>query len=210
MTLAETLAASVVHGAIAAACPAARRVPFDAIERDWAREAVANSHVLVLDGVPLSQLLARARWPRQQRLLVLTGSESTQRLGGALDAGAAVLCLAKPDDLIGEPVVTLVQQLGSGLSVGEAVRWLHRHEAPARFDARLYGDPGMRFVRPSRRRHRAGRSRACLSIWSARRHCCSGSRDEAYAEMLATCTRAARTSCTAMEASPDRPRATTA
>ncbi len=183
-TLAETLAASVVHGGIARACLPAQRVAFDALDQDGAREAVAHAHVLVLDGVPLPHFLERVVWPRQQRLLVLTGSESTQRLAGALDAGAAVLCLVQRDDLIGEPVVSLVRQLGSGLSVGEAVRWLHRRAAPQRFEARLYGDPEIRFVRPqvpTSRRHVTSLSFDLVGSTTM----LAALGDEAYAETLA-------------------------
>lgn len=183
-TLAETLAASVVHGGIARACPPAQRVAFDAIDQDWAREAVASAHVLVLDGVLLPQMLAEVGWSRQQRLLVLAGAESTQRLAGALDTGAAVLCLAQPDDLIGEPVVTLVRQLGSGLSVGEAVRWLHRRAAPQRFEARLYGDPEMRFVRPQTSTSRRQVTSLSFDIVGSTTMIAARG-DEAYAETLA-------------------------
>ncbi len=147
-TLVETLVTRVIHGGNAQACPAGQRVAFDALDQDWARKAVANSHVLVLDSVRLPQLLGRAGWARQQRLLILAGPESMQHLAGALDKGFAVWCLARPCNLDGEPIASLVRQLGSGLSVGEAVRWLHRRAAPQRLEARLYGDPEMRFVRP--------------------------------------------------------------
>lgn len=183
-TLAETLAASVVHGGAARACLPAQLVGFDALDQDWARGIVASAHVLVLDGVRLPQLLERAGWPRQQRLLVLSGSESTQRLAAALDGGAAVLCLAQPADLIGEPVVSLARQLGLGLSVGEAVRWLHRRAAPQRFEARLYGDPEIRFVRPqvpTSRRHVTSLSFDLVGSTTM----LAALGDEAYAETLA-------------------------
>lgn len=181
--LAETLATWVVHGGVARACPPAQRLAFDDIDQDWARQALATAHVLVLDGVLLQQVLARAGLPRQQRLLVLAGAESTERLAGALDAGAAVLCLAQPDDLVGEPVVTLARKLGNGLSVGEAVRWLHRRAAPQRFEARLYGDPEMRFVRPqasTSRRHVTSLSYDIVGATTM----IAARGDEAYAETL--------------------------
>jgi class 3 adenylate cyclase/tetratricopeptide (TPR) repeat protein len=181
--LAESLAAWVVHGGVARACLPAQRLAFDAIDQDWAHEALASAHVLVLDGVVLQQVLARANLPRRQRLLILAGPESTQHLAGALDAGAAVLCMTQPDDLYGEPVVTLAQKLASGLSVGEAIRWLHRRTAPQRFEARLYGDPEMRFVRaqvPTSRRQVTSLSFDLVGSTSL----LEALGDEAYAETL--------------------------
>lgn len=183
-TLADTLATCVVHAGIAGASLPAPRVAFDTLDQHWAREAVAHAHVLLLDGVRLPQLLERADWPQQQRLLVLTGPVSTQWLAAALNAGAAVLCLAQPGDLIGEPVEWLLQQLGGGLGVGEAVRWLHRRAAPQRFEARLYGEPEMRFVRlqaPTSRRQVTSLSFDLVGSTTM----IAQLGDETYAEMLA-------------------------
>lgn len=183
-TLAETLAACVVHGGTARACPQAQRIALDTLEQERAREALAAAHVIVLDGVVLPDLLERANWPGQQRLLVLAGLESTRHLAAALDSGAAVLCLAQPGDLIGEPVVAMLRQLGNGHSVGEAVRWLHRRAAPRAFEARLYGDPEMRFVRsqpPMSRRQVTSLSFDLVGSTTL----LAALGDEAYAETLA-------------------------
>ncbi len=146
-TLAETLDTQVVYAGVAGASLPAQQVAFDALDQHWAHEAVANGHVLLLDGVRLSDFLDRVGRQQHQRLIVITGSESMRTLADALDTGAAVLCLAHPDDLAGESVDCLLQHLGSGLSVGDAVRWLHRAGAPQPLEIRLYGEPEMRFVR---------------------------------------------------------------
>ena len=151
--LAETLLACVVHGAMGGECLLEQRVAFDALGEDPGRQKVADAHVLALEGVPLGLFLQRAAAARKQRLLVVVAGVAPtpapmRALTQALDTRAAVLCLAHRADLIGDTLRDLVRQLASGLSVGEAVRGLHRRAAPALFQARLYGDPEMRFVRP--------------------------------------------------------------
>ena len=146
--LADTLQAVVVHAGIARACPTTPRISFDSLHQEGARDALARAHVVVLEGVLLPQLLERAGWLPHPHLLVMAGTESTERLSAVLDSGAAVCCLVQRSDLVGEPTVALLRQLGGGLSVGEALRWLHRRAAPERFEARVYGDPELRFVRP--------------------------------------------------------------
>lgn len=192
---AETLAVTAVHGRIARACPYARRFGIDALDQASAREAVAAAHVLVLDGVELDQLLARARLPRHAHLLVLRWPPSVAGLAGVLDAGAAVLGLEQDADLIGEPLDALLRQLDSGASVGEAVRQLHRRAAPSRFGARLYGDPDLCFVRPQAPTSR--RQVTSLSFDLVGSTALMGRiGDEAYAELLvrlhARCTDVAR------------------
>ena len=183
-TLADSLVTSVVHAGNAGASVPAQWVAFDALDQHWAREAVANAHVVLLDGVRLPQLLERAGWPRQQRLLVVMGPASTQCLADALDSGAAVLCLAQPCDLTGEPVARLLQQLDSGLGIGEAVRWLHRAAAPRPFEARLYGEPEMCFVRPHAPMSRRQVTSLSFDLVGSTSMIAQFG-DETYAEMLA-------------------------
>ena len=182
--LADALAVTTVHGAMLRAGSHARRVALDALDHGPARDAVAAAHVLVLDGVDLAQVLARASLPRHEHLLVLQGLASAAHLAAVLDAGAAVLCLQQEADLLGEPVDVLLRLLASGARLGEAVRLLHRRAAPGHFAARLYGDPRMRFVRlkePTSRRQVTSLSFDLVGSTALMARI----GDEAYAEMLA-------------------------
>lgn len=183
--LAETLALVVVHGVVARACPQALRVALDSLTQPGVREAVLTAHVLVLDGVTLGELLERVNLPCRERLLVLSWPEAPELLAAALDQSAAILGLAQERDLVGEPVQSLTLQLNSGASVGEALRRLHRRTAPARLEARFYGDPAMRFIRiqtpPSRRQVTSLSFDLVGSTWVLQQL-----GDEAYAEMLAS------------------------
>ncbi len=144
--LAEALAVTIVHGDVAMPRPSARHVAIEELQQDWARDAVATAHVLVLAEVTLAQLLERATLPRRQCLLVVRAPPSLRQLGAVLDAGAAVLVLGQEADPAGATLDALIRQLCAGTSVGEAARWLHRRARPGRLDARLYGDPALRFV----------------------------------------------------------------
>ncbi|MDQ3446664.1 MAG: hypothetical protein M3496_10910, partial [Pseudomonadota bacterium] len=145
--LAESLTVTLVHGAATPSCLPARRVDWRDLCLASAREAVAAAHVIVLEGVALSELFEGAALPVGRRLLVLAWPESPPRLAAVLDAGASALCLGPKRAGFGEPIEALLRQLADGASVGEAVRALHRRSPPARVAARLYGDPTMRFVR---------------------------------------------------------------
>ena len=145
--LTDDLAVAAVHADASPSLPFACHVPAAALEQQWARDAISTAHVVVLSGVPLGHVMARTDRFRQQCLLVLCAPLPSIQLATALDGGAAVLLLGAEQSLDDDTLDALVGQLGIGASVGEAVRGLHRRAAPKRFDARLYGDPGMRFVR---------------------------------------------------------------
>ena len=145
---AKLLAVCVVHGVVVQVDVVAQRVPFDALDQPWARDAIASAHVIVLDGVQLSSFMEQCSWPLQRRLLLLTGPAPTRHMARAQDSGAAVLCLARSVDFAGKAMDGLLRQLSGGLSLGEMVTWLHRRAAPERFDGRLYGDPELCFVHP--------------------------------------------------------------
>ncbi len=194
-TLAEALTVTVVHGEVVYPCPPARSVAVDALDEGWARDLVTSANVLILHGVTLAQLIERARLPRGERLLVLHRPQSRSHVATALDEGAAVLGFAQAVDLAGKTLNALLHQLGSGASVGEAVRHVHRRAAPIRLDARLYGEPAMRFVRaqtPTSRRQVTSLSFDIAGSTTLLQRL----GDEAYAEMLdhlhARCTDAAR------------------
>lgn len=144
--LSQTLAVAIVHGDVPWSYPQARSVAIADLAQPAARDAVGSAHVLVLHGVALADLLERASLPRRQRLLVVGLPEPAHLLATALDEGAAVLGLGPHGGMVREDLDTLLLQLGSGASVGEAVRLLHRRAAPVHVDARLYGDPAMCFV----------------------------------------------------------------
>jgi class 3 adenylate cyclase/tetratricopeptide (TPR) repeat protein len=146
MPLADALVVAVVHDGDSRTYTAAQVIEWGELEQRWACEAVGSAHVLVLDGVPLARFLERAGSLRPQHLLVLAEPVSTGQLARVLDAGAAALCLRNACDLCGDRVQRLVQQLGNGLSVGEAVCWVQARLKPNWLEARLYGDPKMRFV----------------------------------------------------------------
>lgn len=149
------------------------------------REHLASDQVLVLADVSLERLLKEVSLPARPRLVLLAGMPSADTLSSALDVGAAVIVLADGADVGSEPVLTLLQQLRQGLSLGEAVRWLHRRAAPQRFEARLYGDPDLRFVRPQPPTSR----RQVTSLWFdlvGSTSLITTLGDEAYADTLTT------------------------
>ena len=149
------------------------------------RDLAAGAQVLVLDDVSLPQLLDDLPLPVRSRLIVTSKAPPVDALCRALDSGAAVIVLADPADLGGEPVATLLQQLRQAASVGEALRWLHRRASPGRFAARLYGDPDLRFVRPQPPTSR----RQVTSLWFdlvGSTALIARLGDEAYADTLAT------------------------
>lgn len=181
--LSETLAVTVVHGEVPWSYPQARSVALADLSQASAREAVGSAHVLVLHGVTLAELMERGSLPRRERLLVVGLPQPALQLAAALDDGAAVLGLGPQAGLVREDLDTLLLQLGSGASVGEAVRLLHRRAAPVRVDARLYGDPAMRFVRvqtPTSRRQVTSLSFDLVGSTTL----LQSLGDEAYAEML--------------------------
>ena len=151
-TLAEHFAVgrqwvSASEPALASAAGLSETLGVAYVQGDAALGATSTAHVIVLDGVTLDQLLERAGLPARECLLVLRRPQHTRQLPAALDSGAAVLLARKEADLEDQALDALLVQLGHGASVGEAVRGLYRRTSSASFMARLYGDPGMRFVR---------------------------------------------------------------
>ncbi len=145
--LAETLSVTCVHGDVATSHPRMRCLSIKLLSQAWARKEASTAHVLVLHGVKLADLIDGGGLLGKPCLLVLRWTQPMEHLTAALDNGAAVLGLEQDNDLDGATLDALLLQLGSGASVGEAVRWLHRRAAPARLGARLYGDAETRFVR---------------------------------------------------------------
>lgn len=137
--LAEALAVAVVQGRHAAMSVQASCLAIDALDTASAREVVAQAHVLALDGVTPAQLLRRTSLPRRERLVVLRWPETSDAIAALLDRGAAALGVAAPWRALDDPLQGLLTQLGSGATVGEAVRRLHQHAAPGRVAVRLYG-----------------------------------------------------------------------
>ncbi len=145
--LADALAVARVHDGAARAASNLSTVALAGLPQADARAALALPHVLVLEGVPLARLVDQELLGRRECLLVVPGPQLPAHLSAALDLGAAVLVLGRgqaPDHAM---LDTVLLQLGGGASVGEALRALHRHAGSEPVDARLYGDPGMRFVR---------------------------------------------------------------
>lgn len=182
--MADELGVVVVHAGAMRANLTAQAVVIDALDQHWAREAVGHAHVLVLDGVSLPECMERAGWTRQQRLVVMVRPDDVHCIARALDAGAAVLCVEQAGVALAASVKELAQQLGGGLSVGEALRWLRRRAASQWLGARLYGEPDMRFVRPLAATSR--RQVTSLSFDLVGSTAMMAERgDEAYAELLA-------------------------
>lgn len=181
--LAGALAITVVHGDAAMSSASARHVGIDVLTQAWARDAVSTAHVLVLRGVKLTHLIEQAGLPGHACLLVLSRPPSTPELMAALDGGAAVLLLGQHE--LDGALDLLLMQLGGGASIGEAARGLHRRAAPAHLDARLYGDPAMRFVRmqtPTSRRQVTSLSFDIVGSTTMLQRL----GDEAYADVLAS------------------------
>lgn len=146
--LAEALVVCVVQQGAPDGRPHPPCISVDALADAEARAMVEAAHVVFLHDVPVADVLERAGLARRERMLVLQGPVPARELGAALDGGAAVLVAQERDALDPDIVDALLSQLGSGASVGEAVRSLHRRAAPGTLAARLYGDPAIRFVRP--------------------------------------------------------------
>jgi predicted ATPase/class 3 adenylate cyclase len=171
----------------------ARKFSVSALDESDARQALLAAQVLVLREAEPSQLIERNLLPRQPCLWVMHEPQTLHQLGLAFDAGVAVLVLGPNADPNGTSLNFLLQQLGTGLSIGETVRSLHRRAAPAPLDLRLYGDPAIRFVRtqaPTSRRQVTSLSFDIVGSTTLLQKL----GDEAYAEMLASL----HTRCTAV------------
>lgn len=184
--LADALAVAVVYGAAAVGDTGiAPRVALDMIAQPAARDAVLSAHLLVLDGITLAELLACTALPCRERLLVLCNAEPHGWRVAALDQGAALLAFGDARERIASALQSLMLQLGGGASVGEALHWLHRHADPSPLDARLYGDPALRFV--ALRAPASRRQVTSLSFDIVGSTAVMGRLgDEAYAELLAS------------------------
>jgi class 3 adenylate cyclase/tetratricopeptide (TPR) repeat protein len=182
-SFAEHLEVVLVHDGQERQDLPARRVAIETLDQDAVRLDVATAHVIVVDGVSLHRLVDDIEWPLRRRLFVVAGPLSARRIEGVLDMGGAVLSLGNANAPLGAPVLSLLRQLGNGLSVGEAVRRLRRQAAPDLSNARLYGDAEMQFLQPEAQNSRRQvtslsfdivRSTAMLETIGA----------EAYAEIL--------------------------
>lgn len=184
--LADALAVTVVHAAPGAeGLASAQHVALDEVAQPPALDAVLAAHVLVLDGVPLAQLLGRVPLPCRERLLVLSRPEPHGWRAAALDQGAALVAFDAAADRLAPALQGLLLQLGSGAGLGEALHWLHRLAGAAPLDARLYGDPTLRFVAaqaPASRRQVTSLSFDIVGSTAVMGRL----GDEAYAEMLAS------------------------
>jgi len=173
----------------------ASRVPVAALEHPWARDAVAAAHVIVLSGLSLEQVFERNGRFGRPCLVVMRGPQQPGQLAGALDDGAAILSLGPDHDFSDDSLDVLLAQLGAGASVGEAVRSMHRRAAPALLEARLYGNPGTRFVRPRAPTSRRQVTSLSFDIVGSTTMLTSMG-DEAYADLLdslhARCTNVVR------------------
>lgn len=145
--LADELAVTVIHDEEPGPVHRAQRVSLKQLDDGRDLEGVMSAHVLVLDGMTLSQWLARSGLKPKARLLVLEGDESTTQVAAALDTGAAVLSMGRQGSLSAESLDALMYQLSSGDCVGEAVRGLYRRSKGVGMAVKLYGDPTLRFVR---------------------------------------------------------------
>lgn len=144
---ADALELAVVHANAWGELPGCANVALEALERQQLREAVQNAHVVVLRGAGLLELRERALLSRRAHLLVLHSPQSLQDMTAALDNGASVLLMQHQKDLTPDVLEALSLQLDAGSSVGEVVRSLHHKAAPSSFNARLYGDADICFVR---------------------------------------------------------------
>ena len=150
LTLALTALRVHRDGALALPTGALRTLEPVAFDDPSVHARLAQADVLVLDGVTLPELLERkvAASPRRC-LLVLGGRPAATELAAALDVGAAVLCLEPGVEQAAglAAAASMLQLVGAGQRVGEALRGL-RSRLP-RPVGRLYGDPELRFVRPT-------------------------------------------------------------
>lgn len=145
--LAEALAVCVVQHRAPEGCPHPPCISVDALADPQVGAVIEAAHVVFLHDASLADVLGHAGPARRERLLVLQAPAPARELLAALDQGAAVLVAEARGALEPATVDALLSQLGSGASVGEAMRSLHRRASPARLGARLYGDPAIRFVR---------------------------------------------------------------
>lgn len=181
--LADALGVKVVHGLQLPHRSAASNEGWSSPPGHTDQAAQTTIHVLVLQGLELAHVLSQGLLPQHQCLLVACKPAVTQVMA-ALDAGAAVLAMGQTDDLQGQNLNTLLQQLENGANVGDAVRAIHRRSAPAGLDWRLYGDPALCFVRlptPTSRRQVTSLSFDIVGSTTMLRRL----GDEAYADMLA-------------------------
>lgn len=147
MALADALSVAVVHrGHMPAAVGDVVGISIDSLDQPAARALALDAHVLVLEQVSLQALLDRVTLPLRPRLVLLQAPEEPAVISAVLDRGATVLTLPPQDGLRGNALDTLAQ-LRDGLSVGMLLQQLYRHNAATPFDARLHGDPALRFVR---------------------------------------------------------------
>lgn len=124
----------------------ATRIAFDRLGEARAREAVFGAQLLVLDGVPLARLFERLPLPCRERLLVCSADEPHGWRVLALEQGASLAVFGGERVRCVAALQGLVAQLDAGANLGDAMHWLHRHADRGPFDARLYGEPGLRFV----------------------------------------------------------------
>ena len=148
-------------------------------------DVLSNAHVVVLKSLQLARLMGREAVAPAARLLVTDDAQPFSSLAAALDTSASVLVLGQDWGANEALVKMLCVQLDSGASVGEAVRLLHRSARPGCTGARLYGDPGKRFVRPrvvTSRRQITSLSFDVVGSTALLRRL----GDEVYAELLST------------------------
>ena len=184
LQLTETLEVTIVHGGRSRVRPRARAVGIVSLESELLLDAVTRAQVVVLDGIALSEFLNELTPPIGARLFVCTRPESMHSIGTLLDVGATALCFGDECDIGGGDVFEdLLSHLTNGVSVGDAIRWLHRRHTSVKLAARLYGEPGMRFTRlPTSASRRQVTSLSFDLVGSTDLLRRLG--DEAYAEML--------------------------
>ena len=163
----------------------ASRVCIDDLDDPRVCDLLSDAHVVVLKSLELPVLMAREALAAGVRLLVTDGDQPFSSVAAALDTSAAVLMLGNDWGSNEALVETLLVQLEIGATVGEAVRLLHRRAGKECVKARLYGEPGTRFVRPrggTSRRHITSLSFDVVGSTALLQHL----GDEVYAEMLST------------------------
>jgi len=147
--LSDELDVLVLQGSQAALAGLPNPVPLAELSQAWARQQLARAQVLVLDGLSLAELLTQVRLDNTPRLLLAACPQATGSLEAALDTGAGVLCLSPGGAFSPDGVNQLLAHLRAGDTCGQAVRSLHQRAAPQPYQARLYGDPDIRFVHPA-------------------------------------------------------------